>query len=310
MNLLLAFLIASLFPLAAQEPATKHQSQQTAARNPQAARQKQVEDQIVALEKRLWNGDATDVSKLEADDYEAIKHGHRYTRIDDEAAAKDAKFALVLMEDVRVRLLRPDVALLTYHAMQKGTFRGTEVPRSLYFASLWVNGGGVWKNVFLEENLPDVFTETYMPLAETSVAGHQSATSTANAERYIRDSESQWAEAVASGDVSVVQRILSDDFIGVDAGDGHLYPKAEAISWIQEHHTEYLFNHLDDVKVRFFGDTAVAQGSESWERRAGEPRRGRFAWTDTWVFRNGQWQITAAEDLIAPARPTNNRNAN
>lgn len=137
-----------------------------------------------------------------------------------------------------------------------------------------------------------------------SVAAQQSATTTADAERYIRDSESQWAEAVANGDVSVVQRILADDYIGVDAGDGHLYHKAEAISWIQGHHAEYLFNHLDEVNVRFFGNTAVAQGSESWERRTGEPRRGRFAWTDTWVLRNGQWQIVAAEDLIAPPLST------
>jgi len=133
-----------------------------------------------------------------------------------------------------------------------------------------------------------------------SAATQQSATTLGEAERYIRESESQWAEAVANGDVSVVQRILSDDFIGVDAGDGHLYPKAEAISWIQTHHAEYLSNHLDDAKVRFFGNTAVAQGSESWERRIGTPRKGRFVWTDTWLLRNGHWQIIAAEDLIAP----------
>ena len=133
-----------------------------------------------------------------------------------------------------------------------------------------------------------------------SMAAQQSTTSNADAERYIRDSESQWAEAVANGDVSVVKRVLADDFIGVDAGDGHLYPKAEAISWIQDHHTEFVFNHVDEVKVRFYGNTAVAQGSESWERRIGEPRRGRFVWTDTWVLRNGQWRIVAAEDLIAP----------
>jgi ketosteroid isomerase-like protein len=142
------------------------------------------------------------------------------------------------------------------------------------------------------------------------VAAHQSNSTSAEAERYIRDSESQWAEAVANGDVSVVQRILSDDFIGVDAGDGHFYPKSEAISWIQGHHTEYLFNHLNEVKVRFFADTAVAQGSESWERRTGTPRKGRFVWTDTWILRNGQWQIVAAEDLIAPPSPTKAATAN
>ncbi len=60
-------------------------------------------------------------------------------------------------------------------------------------------------------------------------------------------------------------------------------------------------NQLNEVRVRFFGNTAVAQGYETWERRSGQPRRGRFVWTDTWVKRNGQWQIVAAEDLIAPA---------
>jgi hypothetical protein len=52
--------------------------------------------------------------------------------------------------------------------------------------------------------------------------------------------------------------------------------------------------------VRFYGNTAVAQGSETWEKRNGE--RGRFVWTDTWIRRNGTWQILAAEDLIAPEK--------
>src|SRR5260370_1336938 len=102
-----------------------------------------------------------------------------------------------------------------------------------------------------------------------------------SAERYIRKSEGQWAEAIANGDVSVVQRILADDFIGVDPDDGHLYDKAEAISWIREHHQEFVSSHLEQVKIRFFGNTAIAQGSESWERRNLEPRRGRFEWSYT-----------------------------
>jgi hypothetical protein len=63
----------------------------------------------------------------------------------------------------------------------------------------------------------------------------------------------------------------------------------------------FVSNHANDIKVRFYGNTAVAQGSETWERRGGE--RGRFVWTDTWVTRNGKWQIVAAEDLIAPEKP-------
>ncbi len=30
------------------------------------------------------------------------------------------------------------------------------------------------------------------------------------------------------------------------------------------------------------------------------PECGPFVWTDTWVRRNGKWQIVAAEDLIVP----------
>ena len=116
-------------------------------------------------------------------------------------------------------------------------------------------------------------------------------------ELYIRDSERQWAESVASGDASVVERILANDFIGVDP-HGQLYDKTKMISHTREGAKFFASNRLNEVKIRFYGDTAVAQGSESWERRTGE--RGRFVWTDTWLRRNDRWEIVAAEDLTVP----------
>ncbi len=119
------------------------------------------------------------------------------------------------------------------------------------------------------------------------------------AERYIVESERQWAESVATADTSAIERILADDFVGVDP-EGKTYDKAKMIAETREAPKTYVSNHLNKVSVRFFGDAAVAQGDETWERRSGEPRRGRFVWTDTWIKRNGKWQIVAAEDLIAP----------
>src|SRR5262245_7716692 len=118
-------------------------------------------------------------------------------------------------------------------------------------------------------------------------------------ERYILDSERQWAESVATGDTSAIERILADNFIGVDP-KGRLYAKQEMIDETRNAPKYFVSNHLNDVKVRFYGDTAIAQGSETWEKRSGE--RGRFVWTDTWLQRNGRWQIVAAEDLIAPEK--------
>jgi len=122
------------------------------------------------------------------------------------------------------------------------------------------------------------------------------------AERYIIESERAWAESVATGDSSVIQRILADDFVGVDP-KGRAYEKSEMVSDTREAPKYFVSNHANEIKVRFYGDTAVAQGDETWERRSGDPLRGRFVWTDTWVKRNGKWQIVAAEDLIAPEKP-------
>ena len=133
-------------------------------------------------------------------------------------------------------------------------------------------------------------------LVSSAVAQSPRRADRASVERYIRESEAQWAESVATGDTSAIQRILSDDFIGTDP-KGNLYDKAQMIADTKDAPKYFVSNHLDQVKIRFFGNTAVAQGSESWVRRDGE--RGRFVWTDTWVLRNGRWQIVAAEDLIA-----------
>src|SRR5438132_4190834 len=118
-------------------------------------------------------------------------------------------------------------------------------------------------------------------------------------ERYIFESEGQWAESVATGDTSAIERILADDFIGVDP-KGHLYTKQQMIDETRSASKYFVSNRLNDVKVRFYGGTAIAQGSETWEKRSGE--RGRFVWTDTWIRRNGTWQILAAQDLIAPEK--------
>ncbi len=119
------------------------------------------------------------------------------------------------------------------------------------------------------------------------------------AERYILESERQWAESVATGDASAIELILADDFVGVDP-KGVLSNKQQMVADTRNAPKYYVSNQLNDVKVRFYGDTAIAQGSETWKKRDG--KRGRFVWTDTWIRRYGRWQIVAAEDLIAPEK--------
>src|ERR1051326_1493575 len=86
--------------------------------------------------------------------------------------------------------------------------------------------------------------------------------------RYILESERQWAESVATGDTSAIERILADDFIGVDP-KGHLYIKQQMIDETRKAPKYFVSNRLNDVKVRFYRRMAIAQGSETWEKRSG-----------------------------------------
>jgi ketosteroid isomerase-like protein len=139
--------------------------------------------------------------------------------------------------------------------------------------------------------------------ATAALAANQQPCTQAGAEKYITDSEAAWAESVATGDASVVRRILAEDFAGVDS-DGSVYNKQKAIAEATAGPSGFLSNHLDAVRIRFFGDTAVAQGSETWVRKQkdGTTVRKRFVWVDAWWCRGGLWQIVSAEDLIAPAK--------
>ncbi len=121
----------------------------------------------------------------------------------------------------------------------------------------------------------------------------------ADAERYIIASLRDWAESVVSGDRSQRRIYFADDFIGTDTR-GRRYDKAQ-VTRETGPAKQIVSNTLDQVQVRFFGDTAIAHGSETWVRRDGS--HGRYVWTDIWVKRDGRWQVVAAQDATAPAEP-------
>ena len=136
-----------------------------------------------------------------------------------------------------------------------------------------------------------VFLLLCAPLAHVQTDGH------ASDKAYIRKAESDLAESTVTNDVSVLERILADDFVGVDI-DGSHYSKADGIKDYRTHPSEFVFNHLNEVEIRFYGNAAVAQGNWGWKKKDGTT--GKFVWTDTWIGRGGKWQIVAGEDLVPP----------
>jgi hypothetical protein len=93
--------------------------------------------------------------------------------------------------------------------------------------------------------------------------------------------------------------MLADDFQGTSP-DGELYSKPEAVEREKTSKTEARECRLNDAKVYFFGDNiALVYGSESSIRKGVDGREyiRSLLWTDTWLKRNGSWQIVAAQDM-------------
>ncbi len=114
---------------------------------------------------------------------------------------------------------------------------------------------------------------------------------------YIRKSSQVWADVGVSGDPTPMETLFADDFIGTDS-EGKLYTKRDFIDFIKSAPAPFVSNKVNEVKIRFFGNVAVAQGNETFKLKNGAA--GRFFWTDIYLLRNGKWQIVAAQDMMAP----------
>jgi Domain of unknown function (DUF4440) len=117
--------------------------------------------------------------------------------------------------------------------------------------------------------------------------------------RFLIDMERQWVESGCTHS-GIIQTILADDFQGTT--NGSRYSKSEAIAREKTAKLQFRECRLSDAKVHLFGDNiAIVYGTESAIRRAseGKEQAETHIWTDTWLKRNGTWQIVAAQDMPA-----------
>jgi hypothetical protein len=115
--------------------------------------------------------------------------------------------------------------------------------------------------------------------------------------KFIVDAERQWAEAACTHN-KIAQEILADEFQGTST-EAKRYTKSEEVADTENGSSAARDCRLLDARVRFFGDSlAMAYGSESSVRKAkdGSEKSRCQIWTDTWLKRNGKWQVIAAQD--------------
>jgi hypothetical protein len=138
-------------------------------------------------------------------------------------------------------------------------------------------------------------------IATASVCIHAQTSRWASADdptaKALIEMERKWATSGCTPN-GIEKIILAEDFHGT-APNGTQYSKKEAVSGSQDVQPAERECVMYDVKVHFFGDsTAILYGSESaLTKKDGHDYRRKLTWVDTWLKRDGKWQVVAAEDM-------------
>ena len=132
--------------------------------------------------------------------------------------------------------------------------------------------------------------------------GQSKQTSVQNSVQEITALENAWNEAGKKHDFSWFDKYLADSYSGTDE-DGKVSDKATIISNVKNKLGKIETVSNENVKVRSYGDTAVATGIYVVKGTIkGKDVTGKYPWTDTWVMRDGRWQCVAGHNSKLPAK--------
>lgn len=134
--------------------------------------------------------------------------------------------------------------------------------------------------------------------ASTLVQAQSPAAGDAKAvEAKIKELGELWGKAIMKKDPTVLDPIVADDFVGTNS-KGKVSTKKEMYAAMKGDTDTYTAATDSDVKVHVFGnDVAVATGSstEKGKTKEGEEFTRTYQWTDTWLRRDGKWQVIASQ---------------
>ena len=136
----------------------------------------------------------------------------------------------------------------------------------------------------------------FVALILLATAAWSQSNQTAGPEQAVAAREQQWLQSQKTNHPELLIPLLADDFVSTTS-DGKVTGKAGTLATARS--IKWSRVDYDDVKVKVFGDTAIATGGFKGQGTdtSGKPISLNERWTDTWVkMPNGQWQCVAAQD--------------
>ena len=121
----------------------------------------------------------------------------------------------------------------------------------------------------------------------------------------VKALERAWLDAYEQFDAAAMDRIVADDF-RITFPDGSRQDKAQLLAMIRaprDPSAAHLRFFTEEVEAKSRGDLVVLSGVVVTETtpRGGTPTRERSRYTDTYVRRDGRWQVLASHLSNAPS---------
>jgi ketosteroid isomerase-like protein len=121
--------------------------------------------------------------------------------------------------------------------------------------------------------------------------------------------EEVWRTAQLNGDVDAMDKLLSDDYVGITMS-GQVVTKMQQLDRMKNRSMVLSKIQLDDVKIKLIGTTAIVQSRAEVEGTAdGNAVHGTYRYTRVYSRSpSGTWQITNFEATrVGPPPPPGDR---
>ncbi len=166
-----------------------------------------------------------------------------------------------------------DTVVVTSRWTAKEMLEGKDVSGQSRWTDVWVKRAGRWQVV--------------------TTHGSDTTDKDADATQKITQSYKEWDRAQVHNDVSALVRIMGDDYVGTSS-DGEVASKAKVLADIKSGQETTSSAVTDQLKITVYRNTAVATGRWTASGKSkGKEWTGPYRFTDTWVRRNGNWQVVA-----------------
>lgn len=122
-----------------------------------------------------------------------------------------------------------------------------------------------------------------------------------DAKKQVEALEEQWRAAQLAGDISTMDRLLSDDYIGISM-TGQVNTKAQQLERIRDRKLVLSRLDLGETQVKLLGSIAIVTSRAEVEgTNEGAPVKGTFRYTRVYQrLSTGVWKITSFEATRVP----------